>query len=72
MRTITGVKEVDDLINTMYNSSAPKWKRDAAKHKFRKIEERHDLIVKAIEDSEDYPYDTIWGIIKGNSVQRDD
>ena len=61
----TGVKQVDDLIAVMTDRSAPKWKREAAKKRFLRIKERHDRIVEAISESEEYPYDTIWGIIKG-------
>lgn len=68
--TKTGVKAVDDLIAIMNDRSAPRWKRTAARQKFLRIQERHDRIVQAINESEEYPYDTIWGIIKGGQAQN--
>lgn len=68
MNNYTGVIQVDDLIRIINDKSAPRWKREAARKKFLRIKRRHDMIVEAINESEEYPYDTIWGIIKGGHV----
>lgn len=62
--TKTATEQINELVTVINDRTAPKWKRDSARKKLMKAKNKYDRIRKAIEESEEFPYDTIWGIYK--------
>ena len=62
--TKTATEQINELVAVINDRTAPKWKRDSARKKLAKAKNKHNRMRKAIEESEEYPYDAIWGIYK--------
>ena len=68
---MTGIKEIDKLIRIASDKKYPAWKRKSARLKLVKIQDKYNRIRHEIDNSEEYPYDKIWGIVRGTEAQDD-